>query len=167
MRLSYLKFIKVYFLLISLTFPTEIDSSFSLKWQNEPWGAGGLIPAGPAWNMVGPYDFDNDGYGDFVVSSSYSGEYCNGVYHYEAIENDSITFRIPDGTKKNSYIGNLPQNANFASNSDSRKFKLVTGDGNLITVSFFYLRRTNTFLKTALSFVDNNQAIEIEIHQLN
>ena len=91
MRLSYLKFIKVYFLLMSLTFSTEIDSSFSLKWQNEPWGAGGLIPAGPAWNMVGPYDFDNDGYGDFVVSSSYSGEYCNGVYHYEATENDSIT----------------------------------------------------------------------------
>ena len=53
------------------------------------------------------------------------------------IENDSITFRIPDGTKKNSYIGNLPQNANFASNSDLRKFKLVTGDGNLITVSPF------------------------------
>ena len=60
MRLSYLKFIKLYFLLMSLTFSTEIDSSFSLKWQNEPWGAGGLIPAGPAWNMVGPYDFDNE-----------------------------------------------------------------------------------------------------------
>ena len=40
--------------------------------------------------MVGPYDFDNDGYGDFVVASSYAGQYCNGIYHYEATTNDSI-----------------------------------------------------------------------------
>ena len=49
-----------------------------------------IIPAGPPWSMVGPYDFDNDGYGDFIVSSSYSGEFCNGVYHYEAFDDDSI-----------------------------------------------------------------------------
>ena len=77
----------------SLLFSTDIDSSFSIKWHNDSWGAGGLFPAGPPWNMVGPYDFDNDGFGDFVVSSSYAGQYCNGVYHYEAVSNDSIDIR--------------------------------------------------------------------------
>ncbi len=71
-------------------YAADIDSSFTVKWQNEAWGAGGLFPAGPPWNMVGPYDFDNDGYGDFVVASAYAGQYCNGVYHYEATDNDSI-----------------------------------------------------------------------------
>ena len=52
---------------------TEIDSSYSLKWNNLSWGSGGLIPAGPPWNMVGPYDFDGDGFGDFIVASSYAG----------------------------------------------------------------------------------------------
>ena len=61
-------------------FSTDTDSSFSVKWENGSWGSGGLFPAGPPWNMVGPYDFDNDGFGDFVLSSSYAGQYCNGVY---------------------------------------------------------------------------------------
>ena len=78
----------------SLIFSTDIDSSFSIKWHNDSWGVGGLFPAGPPWNMVGPYDFDNDGFGDFVVSSSYAGQYCNGVYHYEAVSNDSIDISI-------------------------------------------------------------------------
>ena len=82
-----------FFLGNSLLLSTDIDSSFSIKWHNDSWGAGGLFPAGPPWNMVGPYDFDNDGYGDFVVSSSYAGQYCNGVYHYEAASNDSIDIR--------------------------------------------------------------------------
>ena len=72
-------------------YATDIDSSFTIKWQNDAWGPGGLFPAGPPWNMVGPYDFDNDGYGDFIVASAYAGQYCNGVYHYEATDNDSIT----------------------------------------------------------------------------
>lgn len=42
---------------------------------------------------MGPYDFDNDGFGDFIVASSYAGEYCNGVYHYEATQNDSVTLQ--------------------------------------------------------------------------
>tara|TARA_B110000196_G_scaffold11889_1_gene9786 strand:- start:702 stop:2432 length:1731 start_codon:yes stop_codon:yes gene_type:complete len=77
-------------LLLSYITATDIDSSYSLKWNNEPWGAGGLFPAGPPWSMVGPYDFDGDDFGDFIVSSSYTGEYCNGVYHYEAAGDDSI-----------------------------------------------------------------------------
>ncbi len=89
MRLKALFLSVCFFAFIQLS-ATEIDSSFSLKWNNEPWGSGGLIPAGPPWNMLGPYDFDGDGFGDFVVSSSYAGEFCNGVYHYEATSNDSI-----------------------------------------------------------------------------
>ena len=77
-------------ILLSCISAQEIDSSYSLKWHNEPWGAGGLFPAGPPWSMVGPYDFDGNGFGDFIVSSSYTGEYCNGVYHYEAADDDSI-----------------------------------------------------------------------------
>jgi len=77
-------------ILLSCISAQEIDSSYSLKWHNEPWGAGGLFPAGPPWNMVGPYDFDGNGFSDFIVSSSYTGEYCNGVYHYEAAGDDSI-----------------------------------------------------------------------------
>ena len=71
-------------------FSQNIDSAFSVKWETLPWGSGGLYPAGPPWSMVGPYDFDNDGYGDFVVSSSYTGSFCNDVYHYEAVADDSI-----------------------------------------------------------------------------
>ena len=80
-------------LLSTLAFAVEMDTSFSVKWSNTPWGGGGLIPAGPPWNMVGPFDFDGDGFGDFVVSSSYAGEFCNGVYHYEAAGNDSLELK--------------------------------------------------------------------------
>ena len=93
MKSRYLLSFAFFFLVNSLLFSADIDSSFSIKWHNDSWGAGGLFPAGPPWNMVGPYDFDNDGYGDFVVSSSYAGQYCNGVYHYEAASNDSIDIR--------------------------------------------------------------------------
>ncbi len=81
------------FMLFNIIIARDIDTSFALKWHNEPWGAGGQIPAGPPWNMVGPYDFDGDEFGDFIVSSSYAGEFCNGVYHYEAASNDSIELK--------------------------------------------------------------------------
>ena len=72
---------------------TDIDSSYSVKWQTIPWGSGGLEPAGPPWSMVGPYDFDNDGYGDFIVASAYTGVFCNDVIHYEAVADDSIDIK--------------------------------------------------------------------------
>ena len=74
-------------------FAVDMDTAYTVKWSNTPWGGGGLIPAGPPWNMVGPFDFDGDGFGDFIVSSSYAGEFCNGVYHYEAASNDSIELK--------------------------------------------------------------------------
>ena len=83
----------IIFLSLSFTIGAEIDSSFSVKWTDLPWGSGGLHPDGPPWSMVGPYDFDNDGFGDFVVTSSYTGSFCNGVYHFEATADDSISLQ--------------------------------------------------------------------------
>ena len=83
--------------MISLSFTliigAEVDSTFSVKWTDLPWGSGGIHPDGPPWSMVGPYDFDNDGFGDFIVTSSYTGSFCNGVYHFEATEDDSIALQ--------------------------------------------------------------------------
>ena len=81
------------FLCFSLIIGAEVDSSFSIKWTDLPWGNGGLHPDGPPWSMVGPYDFDSDGFGDFVVTSSYTGSFCNGVYHFEATADDSISLQ--------------------------------------------------------------------------
>ena len=83
----------IFFLSFSFTIGAEIDSSFSVKWTDLPWGSGGLHPDGPPWSMVGPYDFDSDGFGDFVVTSSYTGSFCNGVYHFEATADDSISLQ--------------------------------------------------------------------------
>ena len=60
-------------------------------------------------------------------------------------DNEPLIFRIPDGTKENSYIGNLPQNANLDSPSNSylRKFVIVAGD-NLIKVSLSYFHVKNS-----------------------
>ena len=51
----------VLYVFSTLAFSVEVDTSYSVKWSNTPWGGGGLIPAGPPWNMVGPFDFDGDG----------------------------------------------------------------------------------------------------------
>jgi len=84
-------------IMISLSFTliigAEVDSTFSVKWTDLPWGSGGIHPDGPPWSMVGPYDFDNDGFGDFIVTSSYTGSFCNGVYHFEATEDDTIALQ--------------------------------------------------------------------------
>ena len=70
-------------------YAVEMDLSYTIKWSNTPRENGCLIPTGSRWNMVAHFDFNGDGFGDFVVSSSYAGEFCNGVYHYEAENNDS------------------------------------------------------------------------------
>lgn len=84
-------------IMISVSFTliigAEVDSTFSVKWTDLPWGSGGIHPDGPPWSMVGPYDFDNDGFGDFIVTSSYTGSFCNGVYHFEATEDDTIALQ--------------------------------------------------------------------------
>ena len=91
---KYYWIVYLYFLFnLPIISATDIDSSYSLKWNNIPWGSGGLEPAGPPWNMVGPFDFDNDGYGDFIVSSSYTGQFCNDIVHYEAMDDDSIDYQ--------------------------------------------------------------------------
>ena len=80
MKTSHLFFVAFLLFGNGYLFSTDMDSSFSVKWKNDSWGSGGLFPAGPPWNMAGPYDFDNDGFGDFVVSSSYAGQYCCLLY---------------------------------------------------------------------------------------
>jgi len=42
-----MKYVITLMLLLSYITATDINSSYSLKWNNEPWGAGGLFPAGP------------------------------------------------------------------------------------------------------------------------
>ena len=93
MKINFFSILFSFNIIFTNILATEIDSSFIVQWQDSTWGEGGLFPAGPVWNMVGPYDFDNDGFGDFVVSSSYAGQYCNGVYHYEAVNDDSIAVK--------------------------------------------------------------------------
>jgi len=46
-----------------------------------------------------------------------------------ATANDILKFKVKDGTKKNAYIGNLPQDAQLASPSNVylREFKIVSG----------------------------------------
>ena len=70
-------------------YAVEMDSSYTIKWSNTPRENGCLIPTGSRWNMVDHFYFNGDGFGDFIVSSSYAGEFCNGVHHYEAENNDS------------------------------------------------------------------------------
>ena len=55
---------------------------------------------------------------------------------HAVVADDALKFRVTDGTKANSYIGNLPQNANLnsPSNAHLREFMIVTGD-ELINVS--------------------------------
>ena len=90
---EFIKHQVILYVFCTSVFAVDMDTAYTVKWSNIPWGGGGLIPAGPPWNMVGPFDFDGDGLGDFVVSSSYAGEFCNGVYHYEAASNDSIELK--------------------------------------------------------------------------
>ncbi len=87
------KYCFLYITLCAFIYSAEIDSSYSVKWQTTPWGSGGLYPAGPAWSMVGPFDFDNDGFGDFIATSSYTGQFCNDAMHYEAVADDSIALK--------------------------------------------------------------------------
>ncbi len=81
------------FLSISLLSAQNIDNKFSKVWQNLTWGEGALYPSSSLWNMVGPYDFDKDGMSDFIASSSWSGSFLNGVYHYEATADNQIELK--------------------------------------------------------------------------
>jgi len=74
-------------------YAVEMDSSYTIKWSNTPRENGCLIPTGSRWNMVDHFDFNGDGFGDFIVSSSYACEFCNSVYHYEAENNDSTRLK--------------------------------------------------------------------------
>ena len=66
-----------------------------------PTASNGKLLLGQWWNIScraaleygRPYDFDEDGYGDFIATSSYTGQFCNDAMHYEAVGNDSIDLK--------------------------------------------------------------------------
>jgi hypothetical protein len=53
------------------------------SWQDTPWAEGGLTPQGPVWSLDGFYDFDEDGLGEFYLSSSWGGPFGNDAMLYE------------------------------------------------------------------------------------
>ncbi len=81
------------FLFTSMLSAQNINNTFSKVWQNLTWGEGAFYPSSSLWNMVGPYDFDKDGMTDFIASSSWSGSFLNGVYHYEATADNQIELK--------------------------------------------------------------------------
>ena len=62
----------------------DYPNSFTPVWQDLSWGNGGLTPTGVIWSMDGIFDFDNDGLGEFFLSSSWSGNFGNDAILYEA-----------------------------------------------------------------------------------
>ncbi len=81
------------FFLLSVCHISAQENQFKKVWQNTTWSEGALYPSGPLWNMVGPYDFDQDGMSDFVASSSWSGAFLNGVYQYEATADNMVELK--------------------------------------------------------------------------
>ncbi len=81
----------LFFLFIStLLFGQNYNNNFFPVWQDTPWGAGGLTPAGATWSLDGMYDFDTDGQGEFFLSSSWSSAFGNDAMLYESAGNDSF-----------------------------------------------------------------------------
>jgi hypothetical protein len=66
------------------------SNSFTKKWEDLPWGDGGLTPTGVIWSLDGIYDFDSDNLGEFLFSSSWSGSFGNDAILYESTGNDSF-----------------------------------------------------------------------------
>ena len=94
-----MKYVITLMLLLSYITATDIDSSYSLKWNNEPWGAGGLFPAGPPWSMVGPYDLSATAIdmlmAPSLLSSTFYEEGFAATYTFFGTE-EGVTFRRPE-----------------------------------------------------------------------
>jgi len=88
--IRFLAILGIVIIFVFQLFAQTPENKFDKVWQNLTWAEGALYPSGPLWNMVGPYDFDNDGFSDFVASSSWSGSFLNGAYHYEASADNQI-----------------------------------------------------------------------------
>ena len=79
---------RFYLIIFLILFPILIfaqpwNNTFSQIWQDSTWGQGTLTPTGPVWSIAGGFDFDNDGYGEFLYSSSWSGTYKMDAGMYE------------------------------------------------------------------------------------
>ncbi len=66
------------------------SNNFFPIWQDTPWGEGGLTPTGVVWSLDGIYDFDQDGQGEFFLSSSWSGAFGNDAMLYESTGNNTF-----------------------------------------------------------------------------
>ncbi|TAK67641.1 MAG: VCBS repeat-containing protein [Bacteroidetes bacterium] len=67
------------------------QQSFTPKWYSLPWDSGGYDPSSVVWSMVqSELDLDRDGKKEFLLTTSWSSDYYNMVYLYEAVANDSF-----------------------------------------------------------------------------
>lgn len=64
-------------------FISQSYGQLSSVWQDLPWSDGGLTPTGAIWSLDGFHDFDNDGQGEFYLSSSWGGFYGTDAMLYE------------------------------------------------------------------------------------
>lgn len=78
------------FLLTAFLPAQNYINTFTPVWEDLPWGSGGLTPSGVVWSLDGMYDFDNDGLGEFLLSSSWSGSFGNDAMLYESTGDNSF-----------------------------------------------------------------------------
>ncbi len=68
----------------------DYSNVFLPVWADQAWGAGGVTPTGVVWSLDGMTDFDQDGLGEFFLSSSWSGRFGNDAMLYEFTGADSF-----------------------------------------------------------------------------
>ncbi len=67
------------------------ENEFVPRWFTLPWDSGGYDPSSVVWSMVqSELDLDKDGKKEFLLTTTWSGDYHNMVYLYEAVANDSF-----------------------------------------------------------------------------
>ncbi len=66
------------------------DNVFQPTWHDLPWSEGGLTPTGSIWSLRSGFDLDQDGRGEFLYSSSWSGSFGNDAVLYESTGTDSF-----------------------------------------------------------------------------
>ena len=83
--------------LITNIYAQNYENEFIQVWEDLPWGNGGYFPASSILSMVGPFDSDNDGNQEILISSSWTGAIGNDMGIYEVAGDDSlvlISFKI-------------------------------------------------------------------------
>ena len=76
--------------LITNIYAQNYENEFIQVWEDLPWGNGGYFPASSILSMVGPFDSDNDGNQEILISSSWTGAIGNDMGIYEVAGDDSL-----------------------------------------------------------------------------